>query len=264
MEKYLSLILLLTATAILSGCIPPAIPAQPAIPTLPLSNATCNHLSFYLDPVLGTGYECDTVPESSNSDIPMDIFIYPAHTEVTIQNYPLDHTQFPPQLIIYPVKRFCELLPDRLPQRISDLEYFISSGNLSSRELPFLPPLPMRQTFFSHVAAVSFNGGQGVRFVTNYDEANLPISSRTVFYTFQGLTEDGLYWVAVTLPISNPTLPADADFETLPEGYTFENWFEKYTSYVSNVKDILEAQAPDSFFPTINVLDNLVTSITVK
>jgi hypothetical protein len=193
----------------------------------------------------------------------MDVFIYPAHTELTIENYPLTRTQFPPQVIIYPVNRFSELLPDVLPRRVSDLERLISSGTWSSGELPFLPPLPMMQSFFSHEAVISFNGGQGVRFITDYNESSHPLSNRTIFYTFQGLTDDGMYWVAVTLPISSPILPADADFRTLPEGYSFETWFQTYGAYVSDVKDVLEAQAPDSFFPTVSILDSLVESITV-
>lgn len=261
---------LFAVAVIVSGCSPPATPTQPpAAPTqppappLPLANVTCNELSFYLDPALGSGYECESVPESSSSDIPMDVFIYPAHSELTIQTYPLTHTQFPPQVIIYPVNRFSELLPDVLPRRVSDLERLIAGGTWSGGELPFLPPLPMAQTFFSHETVISFNGGQGVRFVTDYNESSHPISNKTLFYTFQGLTDDGMYWVAVTLPISSPILPADADFRTLPEGYRIESWFQSYSTYVSDVEVALEAQAPDSFFPTFSILDSLVESITV-
>jgi len=139
-------------------------PTEPALPTQSPTNVTCETLTFYLDPTLGNGYECETVPESSSSDIPMDIFIYPAHTELTIQNYPLTDTQFPPQVLVYPVSRFNELLPDVLPRRVSDLDRLISGGTLSGRELPFLPPLPMMQTFFSHETVISFNGGQAFHY----------------------------------------------------------------------------------------------------
>jgi len=264
MRIFFLLIAFLTATVMISGCSQAETPNQTAVPTLPLANVTCNELSFYLDPALGSGYECETVPESSSSDIPMDIFIYPAHTELTIQNYPLTRTQFPPQVIVYPVNRFSELLPDVLPLRVSNLERLTSSGTWSSRELPFLPPVPMAQTFFSHATVISFHGGRGLRFITDYNEISHPISNRTIFYTFQGLTDDGLYWVAVTLPISSPILPEDADFPPPPEGYTDESWFQNYSSYVSDVKDTLEAQAPGSFSPTISILDSLVESITVR
>lgn len=264
MRKYLLLIPLSAVLVMMSSCSPHGTFAQSATPTLPLANVTCNELSFYLDPSLDSNYECESVPESSSSDIPMDIFIYPAHTELTIQGYPLTHTQSPPMIYLYPVNRFSELLPDVVPRRISDLESFISSGTWSSQALPFLPPIPLIQTFFSHEAVISFNGGQGVRFITQYNDFDNVISNRTIFYTFQGLTDDGVYWLAVTLPISNPILPADDYFPWPPEGYTEESWSQNYDSYVSQVKDALEAQAPDSFFPTINNLDSLVKGITVK
>jgi hypothetical protein len=192
----------------------------------------------------------------------MDIFIYPAHTELTIQNYPLTHTQFPSQVWIYPVSRFGELLPDILPLRVSDLKRIISNGIRSSGELPFLPVIPQKQEFFIHTASLLFNGGQGVRFITEYSESPTPITNKTIIYTFQGLTDDGMYWVAVTLPISSPILPAE--YDTLPEGYTDESLILNYNSYVSDVKEALEAQAPDSFSPTIDSLDSLVKSITIR
>ena len=263
-KAFLVLIALFAGSVMISSCSPRHSPSQAAVPTPPRANVTCKELSLYLDPALGSAYECDTVPESSSSDTPMDVFIYPDHTELTIQNYLLTRTQFPPQVLIYPVNRFCELLPEVLPRRVSDLESFISSGTWTSRELPFLPPLPMAQTFFSHETVISFNGGQGVRFITGYNESMHPISNRTIFYTFQGLTDDGMYWVAVTLPINSPILPADVDFPPPPEGFADEGWFQNYSSYVSDVKDALEAQAPGSFFPTINSLDNLVRSINVR
>jgi hypothetical protein len=70
MNKLFPLTLLFIAIIMISGCSPIDTPIQPTIPTKPLPNVTCNELSFYLDPALGTGYECKNVPESSSSDIP--------------------------------------------------------------------------------------------------------------------------------------------------------------------------------------------------
>jgi hypothetical protein len=223
---------------------------------MPAVNVTCHELSFYLDPSLGSDYKCETVPESSSSDIPMDIFIYPAHTELTIYDYPLTVTQAITMIYIYPVDRFSELLPDVLPRSVVDLNSFLSGGTLSSRALPFLPPMPLAQVFFSQETVLSFHGGQGVRYLTQYNEFDNTINNKAILYTFQGITDDGMYWVTVTLPISNPILPAANPLE----GYTGS---QKYDSYVREVKDALDAQAPGSFSPTLNILDNLVNSISV-
>jgi len=263
-SRNLSLFALVAAGSILSGYSSFYTPAQPVVPTLLPVNITCNELSLYLDPALGSGCACESVPESSSSSIPMDIFIYPAHTEVSIQDYPLTHTQFPPKVYIYPLDRFSELLPDVLLLRESDLEELISGSEWGEGALPFLPPLPLVQAFYSHVAVIPFDGGHGVRFIADYHETNHPVSNRTIFYTFQGLSDDGRYWVAVTLPISNPILPGDVDFPPPPEGYSIESWFQNYSSYVSGVKDALEEQAPGSFSPTISLLDRLVMSIRVR
>jgi len=264
MRTPLHLIALFAVTIMTSGCNPPDTLTQISVPTLPLANVTCNELSFYLDPSLGSDCKCETVPENSTSDIPMDIFIYPTHTELTIQNYPLTHTQAEPMIIIYPVDRFSELLPDVLPRHVSDLESFISDGALSGLLLPFLPPQPLTQAFFSQETVLSFNGGQGIRYITQYNEFDNVITNRTIFYTYQGLTDDGMYWVTITLPISNPILLPDDYIPWPPEGYTDESWSKNYDSYVSEVKDALDAQAPGSFSPTLNILDNLVYSISVR
>jgi hypothetical protein len=263
MIKILPLMALFTFTVMVSGCSPPETPTELPVPTPPLENVTCNELSFYLDPALGDGYQCETVPENSSSDIPAYyVFIYPTHTELTIQNYPLTHTQFPPQVWIYPVNRFSELLPDILPPRVSNLKEIISNGIRKNGELPFLPVIPQKQVFFIHAANLSFNGGEGVRFITEYSDAPTPITNKNIIYTFQGLTDDGMYWVALTLPISSPILPAD--YDTLPDGYTQESLIQNYKSYVNYVKEALEAQLPGSFSPTIDSLDSLVKSITVR
>lgn len=256
-------IALFAATVMISSCSPRETPNQPAVPTLPLANVTCNELSFYLDPSLGSVYECKTVPESSSSDIPMDIFIYPAHTELIVNDYPLTPTQAITMIYIYPVDRFSELLPDVLPRKIADLNSYISGGALSSRALPFLPPMPSTQVFFSQETVLSFNGGQGTRYVTQYNEMDNTINNKAIFYTFQGVTDDGMYWVAVILPISNPILPANNSFPPPPEGYTEETWSQNYDSYVREVKEALDAQPPASFSPAINTLDSLVESINV-
>jgi hypothetical protein len=262
MKISLSLIALFIAAVLISACRPPDTPSQLTATTLQQANVTCSEISFYLDPALGGAYECETVPESSSSDIPTYyVFIYPSHTELTIQKYPLTQTQFPPQIWIYPVSRFSELLPDVLPQRVSDLRNLVTGGTWGSGELPFLPAIPQVQSFFIHETVMTFNGGIGVRFITEYSEAPTPISNKNIIYTFQGLTDDGKYWVAVTLPISSPILPAENDM--LPEGYTEESLLLNYNSYVNDVIGALEAQDPDSFFPTINSLDTFEGSITV-
>jgi hypothetical protein len=250
-------------TIVVTGCSNPGTSDQGNMPPLLTANVTCNEISFYLDPTLGTNYGCVTVPESSGSDTPMDIFTYPVHTEFTIHGYPLTKTQFPPQIWVYPVERFKELLSDTIPSRVKDLHNFINDPAWESgRALPFLPPIPQMQTIVSHKSNLTFDGGKGIRFITEYSEGALPISNKNLIYTFQGLTDDGKYWVAITFPISHPILPAENGI--LPTGSTWESFNQNYTAYLDDVKESLEGQADSSFSPNLVVLDNIVRSISVS
>lgn len=263
MRKILFITVFLATAATMTGCSPSPTPIQPTPVPPPQANITCNELSFYLDPALGSKVVCESVPENSSSDILVSYpFIYPAHTMVTIQDYPLTDTQFPPSIWVYPLSRYSELLPDYIPPRIIALESIISNTPWDGKVMPFLPPNPQTQTFHIHESLLSFNGGKGIRFITEYSDAPFPINNKSLIYTYQGLTDDGKYWLAITMPIGNPILPDERD--TYPEGYTFETLLQNYDVYVADVENALEMQAPDSFFPSINSLDNLVISILIQ
>ena len=263
MKKHIPLLTLFTAIILLSGCSRPEKFIQDSEPNLPQVNAGCNEIAFFLDPSLGNGYKCETIPESNNPERPSYyVFIYPTHTEVSLQDYPLTQTQFPPQIWIYPIARFSEQLPEIIPPLVSDLQSFISNGTSGDKKLPFLPTILEKQAFFAHEKGLSFNGGQGVRYITQYSEGPNPITNKNIIYTFQGLTDDGMYWVAVTLPISHPILPDE--YTTLPEGYTEESLILDYGAYTNDMKGRLSAELPDSFSPPLDVLDFLVMSITIN
>jgi hypothetical protein len=99
-----------------------------------------------------------------------------------------------------------------------------------------------------------FSSGNGIRFLTQYSQFADPINNHEVFYTYQGLTSDGKYWISATLPISNPLLPADG---TNPPNT--QNW----DSYLAAMATQLNAQPPESYSPTITMLDALIASISI-
>jgi hypothetical protein len=76
--------------------------------------------------------------------------------------------------------------------------------------IPVLPPdLCCVQTLRARIAYMNFQNGTGVRFLTDFRGDASPITDGSVFYTFQGLTADGRYYVSVRLPVSHPSLPDD-------------------------------------------------------
>jgi hypothetical protein len=235
----------------------PAIEPSPVVP----ANVICNKLSLTLDPALGSGYDCQTVAEASGADMPY-FAINPEYTEVTFQNYALDGTFFEAHIDVFPVQRYSELIPDLMPSLLADLQSLIAGGTASGKDLPLLPVFNAAQIFYSQAAVVQFQNGKGVRYLTEYAQSFAPINNKDIFYTFQGLTADGQYWVSAILPISNPILPGNGD--NPPTGQSWEDFSNSYESYIADIIAQLNAQSPGSFAPTINMLDALINSIVVQ
>jgi hypothetical protein len=79
-----------------------------------------------------------------------------------------------------------------------------------------------------------------------------------MFYTFQGLTKDGAYYVALILPASNPALPPP---ESVPQDQAF---YDNFTSYILETEQMLDSLGAGSYTPDLELLDEMVESIQVK
>lgn len=237
---------------------PPADVTAPPPPTdLPvLTNTVCNELSLYLDPALASGYTCETIPESSEM-----MEIYPQHTKLTFQGYLLADKFFLPNISIYPVQRFTELMPDFIPERIASLSSLLAGSPPVDNSLPFLPVFNAAQVFHAQYRVLPFSGGSGIRYLTLFAQYSAPINNHDLFYTYQGITNDGNYWISAVLPINHAMLPDNGD--NPPNGMSWEDFGNGYETYISDITAQLNAQPADAFSPTLLILDLLVGSITI-
>ena len=237
--------------------VPPVVTEPPVVTAPPiLSNVTCNELSIYLDPALASGYNCETVAAITEGPE-----VYPQYTKLTLQGYVLSGKFFEPQISIFQVSNYTGLLPDVVPGRVSALQALISGG-ATGDSLPFLPSFPAAQAFHAQYRVLPFLSGGGVRFLTEYSQYYVPVNNEDLFYTYQGITNDGLYWVTAILPINNPILPAGPD--PLPGGASQEDFSNNYGSYISDMVNQLNSQTSDSYIPTLAALDSLVASIVIQ
>jgi hypothetical protein len=225
-------------------------------PPVPITNVTCNELAFYLDPLLASGYNCETVPES-----PEGMEVNPQYTSLTLQGYVLSGKFFEPHISVFPVQRYDELLPDFVPGRVSDLQALISGG-ATGDSLPLLPSFNAGQVFHAQFRVFPFVSGGGIRYLTEYAQYYAPVNNNELFYTYQGLTSDGKYWVSAILPINNPILPANAD--NPPNGVSWDEFNNNFESYITDMTNQLNSQTSDSYNPTLAALDALVASITIQ
>lgn len=240
---------------------PPAT-EPPAVDTPTGTVFTCNEISFVLDPVLGTGIDCQTIPES-----PYEMDLYPAHTQIILQGYPLADKFFEPRIMVFPVAAYTTLAPTVIPERVTALQNMVASGHnplykdSTSKAVPFLPTFNAAQAFYSKGKLQPFVSGIGVRFLTEYAQYFVPVNNHDLFYTYQGLTNDGQYWISVILPINHPGLPENAD--TPPGGLTPEEFAAGYETYIIETVTWLNERPPESFTPGLLTLDALVTSISI-
>jgi hypothetical protein len=244
---------------------PPAATETPPLaitPTITLTsteapNVQCNKLEFYLDPALASGHTCETVPENIEND-PWQL---PEYTQVTLQGYVLPPDQPYFQTIhVYRLAEFLALRP-QASTSVDALKALIAGGAPGADALPVLDLLGAAQEFHAQYKVVSFAGGSGIRFISQYAQYYAPINNRDMFLIFQGLTSDEQYYVSAILRISNPILPANAD--NPPGGMTWDEFGNQFDSYIVDITSQLNAQPEASFVPGIPLLDALIQSLTI-
>ncbi len=243
---------------------PTSAPAPTAAPASQGTAFTFANVSLAIPvnlPVSASGEQVAEVNDQNGA--PWEIA--PAHVKVTFGNYPLQGTLLSPELQVYPVDQFSQM-NDNVAQTIASLKAVLANPGALPDHLPYLPPVNAQEDFHAQVQPLAFKNGTGIRYVTQYDQAPLPINNQEVFYTFQGLTADGKYYVSLTLPVSLGILPADNNPSSpVPAGGVAfdQNDFSKFPQYLSSVSQLINSSSPDSFTPSLSVMDSLAGSISV-
>jgi hypothetical protein len=289
-RNVLSLMIGLIITTLACGLAAPATPAQPGVETIvaatfqaltSVAPATqtpreasgttiaVNNISFVIPTGIGSGAQAEkieAVPPSN--DMPW-WEIAPTYNKYLIQGYPLSNTFHKPIIYVYPVDEYIQVNQD-VATLVDQLKTIINSPDQPlPKNLPFLPAFNAGQVFYSNTQAVNFQSGSGIRYLTQFDQAPAPINNNEVFYTFQGLTSDGKYYIAAILPTNTVTLVTDGNLNTVtPAGGIPFDWnpdnFEMLPKYIESVKQLLNATDPNAFTPSLPMLDTLIQSITVN
>lgn len=94
------------------------------------------------------------------------------------------------------------------------------------------------------------------------------MNNTDLFYHFQGVTDDGAYYILAILPITVPLLAETSDGGApLPAGGIPYPYFADPDAdmrvYYLSVSDLLNVTPPDAFTPTISQLDLLIQSMRI-
>ena len=232
--------------------------------------------SFTYDPALALLVEPETTPAVQLSPEVMFSEAHPAFVQFRFLGYnggrpaQLPYPFQTPRLMAFPTQDFGgygQDQPTGFPQQLDDLRRLLDtqpdlterctrtapvSGELA---LPFLPWLNSAQVFCAQPQYVEFNGGKGIRYLTAFSQGVDPLLDQSIFYTFQGLSEDGeIYFSAVF-----PTITGIFPFDIHPgvDGQQPQNMNAEQLS-------ALNAQSGDLFHPALGQLDALVSSLKVE
>jgi len=181
----------------------------------------------------------------------------PQYTLLKLQGYPISKHSVEPQIFVYPIS---ELGVNEVAAKVAeDLQTLLQSQQ-AGESLPFLPLYNETQALHAQVNYLDFKNGQGVRFLTEYNQGMLPVNNRQLFYTFQGLTSDGRYYAAAVLPVNLSGLPADeSSTDNLSADFTND-----FRTYMTATVDMLNQQPASSFTPNLSMLDAMIQSLEIK
>jgi hypothetical protein len=259
-----------SAPAMEANNIPPTLPPAVAVeaPTNTPAPAgisiSANGTSFIIPQGVAGGATFVLIPESlGQQDMPY-WSVYPEYIELSVNGYALQGTFHYPKIMIYPAVEYAKV-NEGAEQITSALQTLLANqGAPLPANLPFLPMFNAAQVFHSNEQFLKFQNGTGIRFLTQFAQAPYPVNNNSLFYTFQGITSDGAYYVAAILPVNVGFLSKDGNPESpLPaDGIPFDwNNLENIQAHFDLVKQKLNATDPNAFTPSLTALDALIQSI---
>lgn len=178
------------------------------------------------------------------------------------------YTPLQRQLLILPIEEYRALFADRPAEQaafdkiVQDMKSLLASRPATvTSEIPFLPQIGASQALRAKIGYIDFEGGACVRFITAYKQDVSAFTDQDTFYTCQGLSSDGKFWVSFTHPIASTALPANYDRVT-PE---MQKQIEAdYEGYLARTVAAIEKLPSRSFRPFLSRLDNVMKSLTIK
>jgi len=183
-----------------------------------------------------------------------------AHVSV----YPLN--KFPKMYSVNPesVKSIEEKI-EALGKALNDKTYRLEG------EIPHLPFADASQDFHSKVHHFNFENGKGILFVTHWSHGAGLLSNHNLIYRFEGLSDDGKFYVTAETPVSVDFLPDESPDEF--EGHTYEDLFEDYKvpkserkrfdTYINSITSRMEKLNAGDFRPNLETFESLISSLRI-
>ena len=262
------LILILLAFLI-NACMPATSPnitsTQSVITTATIATRsflTVEKIEFDLSNQIAERIVTETIPELIS---PITNEPTPKHINLSLENYKIE-SQLRAEVNIYLLKDFQFEVPrhDLLRNVINDKESpqaYIDSINLFAAEDIKIRPQKL-----------DFRNGSGVSYLYYWGIGpGIPVSNDRLVYQFDGITNDGKYYIHAQLPVSVPFLPdaidlSNSGFATPPSGvipYPDFNDINSIIDYDNTLRAQFREATADTFSPSLANLDAFIQSLLI-
>jgi hypothetical protein len=193
---------------------------------------------------------------------------YPEHRRIEFSGYPLADKFFEPVIRVYPVAEFAAM-NSIISDRVNALQSILVDMPADPGSFPFLPLFNAAQVFHAKAGYFQFQNGNGVRFLTEYAQYYAPVNNYDLFYTYQGLTFDGTYWISAIFPVNAAYLQETWNSTQVPpDGLAAPAWDSAnlesdMQAYYTTMIDRLNTTPEENFTPSIACLDQFLQSLNV-
>jgi hypothetical protein len=227
-------------------------PSSPATDTGSAS-ASMKNLSVTVEGgTLAKTNHTSVISKSANhSDEPPFMNGEPEHISLSFDNDSVK--DFDPeshrQLLVYPLPSYAVLFKGKekaqFDKQLVQSKKILSNKSIDGvKEIPILPAVEAFQVFHNHVKYLPFKQGSGVAFLTSYAQDEAPIENGNIFYTYQGISADGKYYLSLVYPVKANKLPTKASVKV-------------GIAALAKLSD-------DQFTPSLVEIDKLIQSISIK
>jgi hypothetical protein len=226
-------------------------------PAVDESESGVNRLgvSFSFDPSLADTVNSEVVPGQGDSN--NEIWSTPDHRRFSFSGWLLADVFHLPAIRIYPVAEF-QAINSNVSEGLDILSTAIDTQPVDGEGIFVSDLFNAAQIIRSQVSYIQFQNGQGVRYISQYGQAAYPIGWPNLFYTFQGFTDDGLYYISAILPVNHPSLPH-------PDDVVMDDaFYDNFMDYAAAKNLELDEKDPQSFIPSLIILDGLIESLLIS
>ncbi len=241
----------------------------PTASSFPGTAISFDRLSLVIPTGVATGGSGTLVPEAKGDNVaPWDVA--PAHIQLKLDGYALKGKMYPPQIYVYPAQAYAQLQErGTAAQSLERLRAALAQSSMVNvKELPQVPFFNVSQALAAQVKVIPFQRGRGVRMVTQYAGGRAIINNHELIYDFEGLTDDGQYYVVVILPVTASGLPEDGQpGGVVPPGGVpvpdFNDLNANWMGYFGDVRQMLQGLEPGAYNPDLDQLDALIGSLII-